>query len=167
MTTSDPVFEIVADVAAAPGSETILASITGGVVVLDRRGRVQASLASFACEGSADRITALAAGRTFLDPMIAVIGTTGGRREQSRWITLIRPAGDRLDATFTGIVEERVGRVVRRGRVALLPGALLHHQPGGAVAIWRYDVAARAYVPSGWIDRPMTDLHGTPIATLR
>jgi hypothetical protein len=174
MITSDPVFEAVADVVPAPGAETVLASITGGVVVLDRQGQILAALGGFACEGSADRIESLVIGRSFTAPVIAVLGTTRGEREQSRWITLIHPdpASRRLHAVFTGIVEERGAQRrdgkpdVERGWVALLPGSLLHRQPGGATAIWQYDAAARAYVPRGWIDPPDTTPQAVPVASL-
>lgn len=157
----EPVFEIKTDlIPQQPGDETVLASLTGGVILTRHDGRVMSSVPGFACEGSADRVELLAVGRSFLEPTIVVIGTTGGHREQVTWLAMFRASasGDRIDPVFTGNVEERIDREVERGWVVLLPGALLHHHPGGGTAVWKYDSVSRAYVPRGWIEPPDASL---------
>ena len=137
-----------AEVAPSAGLETVIASYAGGITVVGREGNGLAAAPGYACGGSADAVDVLAAGSAFGTPMIALVATTGGHREQLTWLGLYRVAGDgRLDAVFTGAVEEQVGDQVRRGSVTFLPGALLVRDPSGAVAFWLWDDTSNTYQP--------------------
>ncbi len=142
--------ELVANVAPAGGSETILASYAHGVMVYGSEGELLAATPGFPCAGSADEIEVLAAGTAFGTPMIAITATTGGRREQLTWIGLYRIGlHGRLEAVFTGAVEQREDGIVRRGSITILPGALLVRDPLGGTGFWVMDPVSGVYVPSG------------------
>ena len=173
LSTSDPdcaagayqAVELVADVAPRAGSETILASYANGLVVLDREHRLVASTAGYRCEGSADEIELVAAGNAFGDQTVIVVGKHGGHREYATWVGLFRVGDDkRLDAVFTGIVEEHRGSGTRKGAIYMLPGSLVYQAPGGKPALHVYDPVARAYLVPGELiddsdhDGPMIDI---------
>lgn len=159
-----PGMAIEADVAPSPGNETVLASYTQGVLVLDSEGELLASSPGYTCEGTADDAIALAAGSTFLEPTIALVVTSGGRREQITWLALYRVGfGGRLDPVFTASVEEREDEVVRRGDVAFVPGGLLYRRPGGGWSVWIYDPVGRAYMHRGELERSDEPPHVPPM----
>lgn len=141
---------LVANIAPASGSETILASFAQGVMVYGKEGELIAATPGFPCAGSADEIEVLAAGNAFGVPLIAITATTGGRREQLTWIGLYRIGlHGRLEAVFTGAVEQREDGIVRRGSITILPGALLVRDPLGGVGFWVIDSVSGVYVPRG------------------
>jgi hypothetical protein len=141
---------LVANVAPGSGSETVLASFAHGVMVYGREGELIAATPGFPCAGSADEIEVLAAGTAFGVPLIAITATTGGRREQLTWVGLYRIGlHGRLEAVFTGAVEQREDGIVRRGSITILPGALLVRDPLGGVGFWVIDPVSGVYVPSG------------------
>jgi hypothetical protein len=123
--------ELSADVATAPGTETILASFSQGVIVLAADGHRIATAPGFDCMGSQDDLVAVEVVRTTLDrPLIAVVATQGGRRENATWLELFAVgASDRLDRLFVGEL----------GDVTLMPGGLVYRHPTEGVSMWRYD----------------------------
>ena len=138
---------IEADVAEPRGAESVLASFTQGVLVLDAAGRLVASATALPCQGSADAVEAIAAGDAQIDrPVIALAVTTGGHRVASTWLVLYGVAGGVLAPLFEGVVEERAGERRRAGAVTLLPGALLYRTPSGAQTMWVYSVEQQRYV---------------------
>jgi cobalamin biosynthesis protein CobD/CbiB len=141
---------ITAEVAANPGLETVLASLSQGVLVLDARAAVIAAATPLPCEGSADEVDGLAAGDAHIDgPVIALAVTTGGHRESVTRLVLYRVADGVVAPIFTGIVSVQTGDQTRTGEVTLLPGALLYRAPSGTRALWSYDAAQHRYVPQG------------------
>jgi hypothetical protein len=141
--------ELRADVAPAPGTETVLASYARGTVVVGSEGQVLATTPGYPCAGTSDALEVLAVGRAFGQPTIVIAATTGGRREQLTWLGLFRVGSSgRLEATFSGEVEERADGEVRRGSITILPGALLHRSPDGELVFWIFDEPAGIYVPS-------------------
>lgn len=144
-----PGIAIEADVAPSPGLETVMVSLSHGIVVTDREGRLVTEAPGYHCEGSADELEAIAAGNAFGAPTIAIAVTAGGHRASSTWVSLFRVDGRRLDPVFTATVEERFGTTVRRGGIFLLPNALFYQHPRGATTIWTYNADARAYVQPG------------------
>ena len=154
--TSDPdcttsaagAFLLAADVAPAPGVETVLASYTAGLVVLDARGHKLAAAPPLVCAGSVDAIEYIAAIDPQIgDPVIAIAAVAGGRAERTTWLLLFVVRGERISSIFSAPVEEWRGPAVSAGEVDLLDGgALRHHAPSGAVTLWRYDRDAGRYV---------------------
>lgn len=145
-----PGYALTANVASAGGDETILASFAHGVMVYGREGQLLTSTPGFSCEGSADELDVLAVGTVFGVPTIAIVATTGGRREQLTWLGLFRVAANgRLEATFAGAIEQREDGIVRRGSVTFLPGALLVRDPMGGVGFWTFDRVSGVYIPRG------------------
>lgn len=139
--------ELDADLAPAPGTETVLASFSQGVAVLDRDGRLVARAPGFACAGSADELVAVAAGDAWIGhPVIALAATTGGHAESLTWLSLYRVAGGELVPVFTGVVEEHDGRRTRTGAVLVAPGGLIYQAPAGDTSVWSYDPARGRYV---------------------
>jgi hypothetical protein len=138
--------ELVADVAPAAGRETIIASYTSGITVLDRAERVVMATPGYRCEGSADELGAVAVGRAYGDRLLAVAVTSGGHNEAATWVTLFR-TGTQLEPVFTGVVEHRVSDRTTRGWIYLLPGGLLYQRPGGPLRFWRLDPGTRYYLP--------------------
>lgn len=138
--------EIVADVAGGRGAEEVLASFTQGVLVLDASGKLLASAAAPACQGSADEIEAIAAGDAHIDgPVIALAVTTGGHREATTWLVLYRVIGGVAEPVFSAAVEEAVGDETRIGAVTLLPGALVYRAPSGEERMWTYSAEQGRY----------------------
>lgn len=146
--------ELQADLAPTAGRERIVASFARGVLVLGQERQLVAEAPGFACSGSADELEVLAVGRAYGVPTLVIAATEGGHNEAATWLGLLRPGlGSSLDATFTQVVEQRVGDEVHRGDVWLLPGGLLYQRPNGPVTFWIFDDAARAYIPFGPIER--------------
>lgn len=140
--------ELHADVSPRPGRETIVASYAQGILVFDREDQLVASTPGYPCSGgSADSIEIVAAGSAWGDRTLVVVGTTGGHGESDTWLSLFHIAGDRLQASFTGIVEERRGEEIQRGSVWLLPDALLYRRPGGEPALYLYDPVPGVFMP--------------------
>lgn len=140
--------QLTADVAPPAGAETVLASYTAGIVVLDAHGRKIAAAPAFACRGSVDGIEYIAAGDPLGgEPVIAVAAAAGGRAERTIWLFLFAVRGAGLTAIFAGAVEDWHGEAVATGEVALQPGGLLRYRaPSGALTLWAYDRDARRYV---------------------
>lgn len=138
---------ISADVAAEAGLETVLASFTQGVLVLDANARLIASAPPMVCAGSADEIEGIAAGDAHIDrPVIALAVTTGGHRESATWLVLYRVEGHDVAPIFAGVVEDHVGDRTRVGEVTLFPGALLYRAPSGVRTLWVYNDEHHRYV---------------------
>jgi hypothetical protein len=138
---------IVAEVAPAPGVETVLASFTQGVLVLDARATLLASATPLVCQGSADELEALAAGDAQIgEPVIALAVTAGGHRASATWLMLYRVADGVVAPIFAGIVEDHTADRTRVGEVTLLPGALVYRAPTGVRTLWTYDGDQHRYV---------------------
>jgi hypothetical protein len=149
--------QLVADVTPRPGRETILASYSGGVVVLDREGQLIASSLGYPCTGSADEIEAVAVGDAFGDRTLVIVATAGGHQERSTFISLFRLGlGESLDPVFTAVVEEHKGSLVQRGTIHMLPGALAYRLPDGRYGFFVFDPIAREYLDR----RDPLDEHG-------
>lgn len=144
-----------ADIGPPAGVETIVASYAHGIVVFDAEARLVASAPGYPCTGGADEIEAVAVGTAWGKPTIALVVTTGGRREWLTWVGLYRVGGDgRLEATFSGAVESEVDGYVQRGWVVFLPGALLHREPTGEIVLW-------AWKPQGfYVPYSLENRHG-------
>jgi len=139
---------IAAEVSPAGGLETVLASFTQGVLVLDARATLIASAPPLGCQGSADELVAIAAGDARIgEPVIALAVTAGGHQTSATWLMLYRVAGAAVVPIFTGIVEDHTGNRTRVGEVTLLPGALVVRAPSGVRTLWSYDPDERRYVP--------------------
>lgn len=139
---------LVADVAPAQGDETLLASFTQGVVVLDQDRHAIARAPGYACRGSADELVAVAAGDAGIGtPLIAIAATSGGHNENLTWLALYR-VGDRgeLVEMFRGVVERHTKHMTRTGTVVFFEGGLLYRPPSGAPSLWLYDRDRGVYV---------------------
>jgi hypothetical protein len=148
-----PGLELQADVAPAPGLETLLASYTQGLVVLGSERQLLAASPGYTCEGSADELAVIGAGYAGFDRTIAVAVTSGGRTESVTWLALFRIGhAGRLDPVFTAAVELRAGDELQRGAVTLIPGGLLYRAPTGGTSVWLFDPGARAYTWRGSLD---------------
>jgi hypothetical protein len=148
---SAPAIELVADLAPTPGRERIWVSLAHGIAVFDAEGRLVTETPGYACDGSADELEAIAVGDAFGAPMLAIAATSGGHRQSSTWISLLRVGEDRtLDATFTGSVVERDGTSIEQGAIVLLPNALIYRHPRAKKpTLWIYNPVARAYLVPG------------------
>lgn len=139
-------FALSADVAAEPGTETVLASFTQGVLVLDARDRLIASAMPLPCQGSADDLVAMAAGDARIgEPVIALAVTTGGHREATTWLVLFRVADGVVAPIFAAPVEEH-GEATRVGEVTLVSGGLEYRAPSGLRTFWLYDPEQHRYL---------------------
>jgi len=144
---------LVADIVPGRGRETIVASLTDGVVVRDREDQPIGRAPGYDCTGSADEITALATGSAFGAPTIALAITHGGHRVQATELALLRvDARGRLEPVFTAEVEERAGDTVRRGSVWVIPGGLIYRHPRRNTALWTFDPVAGVYLYRGGFD---------------
>jgi hypothetical protein len=113
--------------------EVVLASMSTGVIVVDDRGHRRASAPLAECGGSADGVIALATGDAWLGaPVIAVVYSSGGRREAETTLALFRDDGGALAPLFAGALELRDGDALWSGTATLLPGALWYRPPQGA-----------------------------------
>jgi len=144
-------FAVTAQITAAPaGPETVLASFTQGVLVLDAKARLIASAMPLACAGSADELVGLAVGDAQIgEPVIALAVTTGGHREAATWLVLYRVADGVVAPIFAGIVEDFTRDQSRLGDVTLLRGALVYRAPSGVRTLWTYEATQHRYVEVG------------------
>jgi hypothetical protein len=139
---------ITAEVSPAPGLETVLASFTQGVLVLDAGAALLALALPLGCQGSADELGAIAAGDARIgQPVIALAVTAGGHRRSATWLVLYRVAGAAVVPLWSGIVEDHTEDRTRAGEVTLLPGALVYRAPSGVRTLWSYDPDEGRYVP--------------------
>lgn len=139
---------LAADLAPAPGIETVVASYGGGITILGGEEQVLARSPGYPCEASADELETLAFGHAYGEPTLVIAATSGGRREAVTWLGLFRPGfGGTLDPVFAGIVEHRTDDLIERGDVWLVPDGLLYRRPGGPTTFWLFDPVGRAYVP--------------------
>ncbi len=130
------------------GTATLVASYAHGVIVADAEGHTIATAPGYPCYGTADDLDAIAVGRAWGSPMIALVLTTGGRREAMTWVGFYRMGRDgRLEATFSGAVEQFEDGVIRRGQITLLPGAIVHTNPTGETVLWVYHPVIGVYLP--------------------
>jgi hypothetical protein len=135
-------FSLQADVAPAPGRETVIASSAHGVVVMDAADRRLGGV-SFPCGGSDDRIVALAVGDVRIGtPGIVVVATQGGHRESSTRVDVLGFRADRLELLFSGEIERRDDETVAKGSVRITGDGLLHRDPDGRTTVWRADAWA-------------------------
>jgi hypothetical protein len=144
-------FAVTAEVTAeAPGPETVLASFTQGVLVLDAKAKLVASAMPLLCEGSADELVGLAVGDAHVgEPVIALAVTMGGHREAATWLVLYRVADGVVAPIFAGVVEDYTNDQRRAGDVTLLPGTLVYRAPSGLRTLWIYDTVQHRYVQLG------------------
>lgn len=138
--------ELVADIAPARGTETIVASYSGGIAVFDREDRLLLETSGYSCEGSLDELEVIAIGDAHGRRVLAIAATTGGHRETITWLSLFR-TGTTLEPTFTAVVEKRVDRRVERGWVYMLPDGLVYKRPGGDPRLWTLDPGTQMYIP--------------------
>lgn len=130
------------------GREYATASYTGGIAVHDAEAKLVAFTPGLPCGGSADALEVLAVGKAYGAPLVAAVFTTGGRREALTWLGLYRVGhGGRLEAVFSGAVEQREDDRVTRGSVKFFPGGLIHREPTGEQVLWTWDDGAGLYVP--------------------
>ena len=135
-------------VPASPGDETVLASYTQGIFVLDAEHHVLAQAPPLPCAGSADELVAIAAGDAQLPmPVLALAATMGGHAESVTWLTIYRVADSgELQPIFTGEVERHEGHTTRTGIVTIMPGGLVYRDLRGTSSIWLYDATLGRYV---------------------
>lgn len=147
---AQPPLGLVADIAPSAGRETIVATLTGGIRVVGAEGDLLASSPGYPCAGSADELEALAVGTVFGERTIALVFTTGGRREQATWLGLYRIgfAGE-IDPLFAGVVETREDGIVRTGSITFIPGALIYRPPAHRDSLWVFDPVVHTYTPRG------------------
>jgi len=144
--------EITADVAPAPGDETILASYAMGVVVIGRDGKMIASGPGYNVGGSADELVAIATGDAAVGaPVIAIAARTGGRRANAVWLELYRVGTTaKLERLFAGVVEEHADNQDRTGSVTIVPNGLIHRAPRSKTSdLWMFDPRAGRYLYRG------------------
>jgi hypothetical protein len=138
-----------ADLAAtSPGDETVLASYTQGLVVLDAEHHLLAQAPPLACAGSADELLAIAVGDAQLPtPVVVLAASSGGHAETVTWLTIYRVANSgELQPVFSGEVESHAGHTTRTGLVTIVPGGLVYRDPHGTSSIWLYDSTLGRYV---------------------
>lgn len=157
-TSADAGFALAAELHEAPGLETVMASYTAGVVVLDARGRRLASAPPFPCRGSADTLEGIVVidGDVLAgEPAIAIAATAGGRAERTTSLLLLALRGAELTEIFAAPVEEWRGPEVSAGALTRLPrGALRYRAPDGAISEWTYDREAGRFVMRELLRRP-------------
>jgi hypothetical protein len=144
--------ELTADVAPNPGNESILASYSTGLVVLDESGRLIARGQSFDAAGSADELLAVAVGDVMLDePVIVISARVGGRRENEVRLELYRvETKGKLVRLFAAVVEEQDDQVSNVGTVTFIRGGLMYRRPGTIVPVlWVFDRRAGRYLERG------------------
>ena len=145
---------LVADVAPQAGDETVLASFSQGVVVLDAAGHRIASAPGFDCMGSQDELIGIEIVRSSFDaPVIAVAVAQGGRRESTTSIELFALDGSRLDRLFAGEIERHDDAGIHTGDVTVVPGGLIYMHPTEGTSVWRYDRATHRYVIGRVVDQ--------------
>lgn len=148
---SETAIELFGDIAPPAGREKIWVSLAHGIAVFDAGGQLVTETPGYPCNGTADELEAVAVGNAFGAPTLAIAATSGGHRERTTWISLLRVGPDRaLDTAFTGAVVERDGETVAQGAIVLLPNALLYRAPRAEKpTFWIFDPVARAYLVPG------------------
>jgi hypothetical protein len=122
--------ELRADVSDHPGTETIRASFTRGLLVVDEAGRVVGRRRSFESIGSADELVALAVGDARLaTPVIAIAVRTGGRREHEVRLELARMIDGKLEILFSGVIEQHDNEGDATGSIAFVSGGVCYVAP--------------------------------------
>ena len=132
-------------------TDLVVASLRGGVVVIDAAGSAIARAPGIDRDrqpASADEVDALAVGDAQIGaPVIAIARTLGGHRESTTSLALYQPAPDgTLALLFDEPVETRVGTERTRGFVLALPRALIYRNPTGPISLWSFDDGAHRYV---------------------
>lgn len=136
-----------AELASTAGTEWLSATYSGGIVVRDVEGRELFRHPGLPCEGSVDQLDAVAVGWVGRQPTIAVVATSGGRRETVTTVFLYRPGlFHHLDPVFTGVVETRADETVARGGIWLDATGLVYRAPNGGPHRYRYDIVGHTYV---------------------
>jgi hypothetical protein len=138
---------LTADVGPSLGVETIIGSYARGILVLAADGERVAVSAGFPCIGTADQLEGLAVGRAWNERVVAIVVTTGGRREASTWLGLYRVGTRSFESVFSGIVEHFEDGVVRSGQVTIVPGGLIHRDPSGDMMWWGFERGSRTLQP--------------------
>jgi hypothetical protein len=143
--------ELTSELAPAAGDERVLGSFAQGVVVLGADGHLIARSQAFTCQGSADELVSLAAGDAWIgSPVLALAATSGGKNENTTWLTLYRVAGKgELAPIWSGEVEHHQGHVTTSAVVLVYPGGLLYQSPSGVTQIWRFDPDQHRYINRG------------------
>jgi hypothetical protein len=129
------------------GFETIIGSYARGIVVVGTDGERIATLAGYPCAGTADELEALAVGRAWNERVVAIVVTTGGRREAATCLGLYRISARGFEPVFSGIVEHYEDGVVRSGRITIVPGGLIHRDPSGDITWWGFERGSRTLQP--------------------
>jgi len=140
--------ELVTELTADPGLETIRASLAHGVQVHGRAGALLLQAVGEPCDGPADTITALAVA----PPHVIVVVAQGEAAAPATRVSVLRPGPQRrLDRVFTGVIATRRDDEARTGMLAFAGDRLIHTDPAGVVSIHVFDPRARAYVaePAG------------------
>lgn len=142
--------ELHADLTGDNEPETVIVSYQLGVVVLDAHDHVIARRGSFASEGSADSIVALAIGDAGLPgPVLVVASQAGGHRESTVTLSLLRVA-DRgaLTTVFEQPIETHEGDETHAGAVVLAPGLLTYRAPDTSANVrFVFDPQRNHYLP--------------------
>lgn len=121
--------ELVADLTAEPGVETLRASAAQGVQVRATGGALVAQAVPEPCE-AVDRIRALAVA----SGLVLVVDA----RRATTQVTVLRPTARRhLERVYAGVVERGRGDDVRIGTLALLGDRLVHTDPDGGTTVVR------------------------------
>jgi hypothetical protein len=138
---------LIADVGPPPGMETIVGSYARGIVVVSADGTRVAVSPGYPCYGTADELEAITVGRAWNERVLALVVTSGGRREAATWLGLYRVSDSGFERVFSGSVEHYEDGVVRSGQVTILPGGLLHREPNGEITWWGFEPASRTLRP--------------------
>ncbi|MGE0395304.1 MAG: hypothetical protein AB7T06_01155 [Kofleriaceae bacterium] len=138
---------LTADLGPPNGRETVVGSYAGGIIVVGSEGQRIATLSGYPCAGTADELEAMAVGRAWNERVLALVVTSGGRREASTWLGLYRLGATGLELLFSGAVEHYEDGVVRTGLVTIVPGGLIHRDPNGDITWWGFEHGSRALQP--------------------
>ena len=123
--------ELRADLAGDTRTETVLASYSLGVAVMDPGGRLVALAPAFDAGGSADDLISLAAGDGQLgSPVIVLAVQTGGHRENAIWVAIYRMTGTRaLQQLFFAPIETHEGSETRTGTLTFTRSGVSYRAP--------------------------------------
>lgn len=138
---------LIADIGPPAGLETIVGSFARGVIVVGADGERIAASSSVPCYGTADALESMAVGRAWNERVLALVVTSGGRRESSTWLGIYRVRDRGFEKVFSGAVEHYDDGVVRTGRVTLVPGGLFHRDPNGDLTWWGFERGSRTLQP--------------------
>lgn len=140
--------ELRADLTGDGAVETVLASYSGGVLMVDRGGRVAARAAGRDAEGSADDLLAIAVGDIQIGaPALLVATQSGGHRESTVTLAVYRPSNGALRAMFAAPIERHIGDATQAGAVLFVRDGLWYRAPDAdAQTYWVLDRRRGAYV---------------------